>query len=53
MLGLIERGRRAVFGIPFDLAAAVPTVALIVQVELNEAFRGVVGTAGYCIGLYC
>lgn len=40
-------GRQCTVGrVPADLAAAIATVALVVEVELDEGAGGVLGTAG-------
>lgn len=46
LLRLVDGRQCAVGGVPADLAAAIATVALVVEVELDEGARGVLGAAG-------
>lgn len=46
MLRLIDGRQCAIGGIPAELAAAIPTVALVVEVELDEGAGGILGAAG-------
>lgn len=46
VLRLIDGRQCAVRRVPTELAAAITTIALVVEVKLDEGARGVLGAAG-------
>ena len=51
ILRLVDRRLLPIFGGPLDLGATVLAFSLVVEVELDERFLGVLGTAGHGVGL--
>lgn len=46
LLCLVDGRQCAVGGVPAELAATIATVALVVEIELDEGAGGVMGAAG-------